>query len=237
MGGTPYSTVDGAGSLYLTFGGGEAFGGELHQVNLKTGAVRTVATGLGNLRGVAVAGAYAYVASFDGALQKVDIATGSHTTLASGLQALFGVGRHGNTTYATDGQGELIAVPDGGKARVVSSAVGFSEGIAFSASGLVYTADMGAGNIVETNPATGVSRILASQAYEPTSISVGTDGQVYFLFGDEVIRLNPATGQQTNVRDLEDPGIFEFSLTPGGSTAYAVDQVGGVWRINDVTGQ
>jgi len=37
--------------------------------------------------------------------------------LAAGLPSLFGVARVGATTYATDTQGELLAVPDGGARR------------------------------------------------------------------------------------------------------------------------
>ncbi|WP_228562669.1 hypothetical protein [Catenulispora rubra] len=230
LGGYAAEVTDGAGSMYLTYGYGD-----LRKVNLTTGAASTVATGLGNLRGVAVDGANAYVVSYDGTIQSVNLATGSHSTLASGLQPLFGVARHGSTTYATDARGELIAVPDGGSARVVAGAVGFSEGIAFSASGAAYTADMMSGNILETDLGTGASQILASQDYEPTSITVGNDGLIYVLVAGEVMRVNPATGQQANVSDI-DANIFSLSFTASG-TAYAVDENGNLWRLAGVTGQ
>ena len=107
---------DNAGAVYLAYSGGD-----LLKLDLATGALSTVTTGLGNLRGVAVAGGNAYITNFDGALQQVSLATGSHRTLAAGLPSLFGVARFGITTYAIDTNGELIAVPDGGTARVVAT--------------------------------------------------------------------------------------------------------------------
>jgi streptogramin lyase len=220
---------DNQGAVYVTYGEGV-----LRKVTLATGSVSTVATGLGNLRGLAVSGGSAYVASFDGTLQQVNLTTGSHRTLASGLSSLFGVGRYGNTTYATDGQGRLIAVPDGGSAHVVAT-VGFSVGIAFDAAGNAYTASMGANEIVRTDVATGATRSLAEADYEPTSISVGSDGLVYFEVGGEVVRLNPITGVESNVTELENINGFEFALATSGNAYEVYDDV--LWQINDLIGR
>jgi hypothetical protein len=230
--GSPLSAVsDGAGSAYLPYQTGE-----LRKVNLTTGAASTVATGLGNLRGVALSGGSAYVTSFDGTLQQVTVATGAHRTLAAGLPSLFGVARVGATTYATDGQGELLAVPDGGAPRVVTTGIGFSEGVAFDAAGFAYTADMMTGRVLQTNPATGATRVLATETYEPTSISVGPDGLVYFEVGAEVLRVNPATGQQSHVTNLVGLNPGDFTLASSGD-AYAADVNGGgsVWKIAGLT--
>lgn len=220
---------DNQGAVYVTYGEGV-----LRKVTLATGAVSTVATGLGNLRGLAVSGGSAYVASFDGTLQQVNLATGSHRTIASGLPSLFGVGRYGNTTYVTDGDGRLVAVPDGGSARVVAT-VGFSLGVAFDAAGHAYTASMGANEIVRTDLATGATRSLAEVDYEPTSISVGSDGLVYFEVGDEAVRLNPATGVQSNVGEIDGVNGFDFALATSGNAYEVYD--GELWQINDLIGR
>jgi sugar lactone lactonase YvrE len=218
---------DNAGAVYLAYSGGD-----LLKLDLATGALDTVTTGLGNLRGVAVAGGNAYITSFDGRLQQVDLATGSHRTLAAGLPSLFGVARFGTTTYVADGNGEIVAVPDGGTARVVATGLGFSYGLAFDKAGLAYTADMGQGRILQTNVTTGATRVLASEAYEPTSISVGGDGLVYFQVGDEVKRVNPTTGVQSHVTNLLGINAFSFSLAASGDAYTAND---GLWRINGLT--
>ncbi|MDV9174740.1 hypothetical protein R6V09_32095 [Streptomyces sp. W16] len=218
---------DNAGAVYLAYSGGD-----LLKLDLATGALDTVTTGLGNLRGVAVAGGSAYITSFGGTLQQVDLATGARRTLAAGLPSLFGVARFGTTTYVTDGNGEIVAVPDGGTSRVVATGLGFSYGLAFDKAGLAYTADMGQGRILQTNVATGTTRVLADQSYEPTSISVGGDGLVYFQVGDEVKRVNPVTGVQSHVANLLGINAFSFSLAASGDAYTASD---GLWRINGLT--
>ncbi|MEU6196593.1 hypothetical protein [Streptomyces sp. NPDC047061] len=225
---------DNAGSVYLAYSGGD-----LLKLDLATGALSTVTTGLGNLRGVAVADGSAYITSFDGTLQKVTLATGSRRTLAAGLPALFGVARFGTTTYVTDTNGEIVAVPDDGTARVVATGLGFSYGfsygLAFDRAGLAYTADMGLGRILQTNVATGATRVLADEAYEPTSISVGGDGLVYFQVGDEVKRVNATTRVQSHVTNIVGINSFSFSLAASGDAYTAGSGQDGLWRIAGLT--
>lgn len=221
---------DNAGALYLAYSGGD-----LLKLDLATGALDTVTTGLGNLRGVAVADGSAYITAFDGTLQQVTLATGARRTLAAGLPSLFGVARFGTTTYVTDGNGEIVAVPDGGTSRVVATGLGFSYGLAFDKAGLAYTADMGQGRILQTNVATGTTRVLASETYEPTSISVGGDGLVYFMVGDEVKRVNAATGVQSHVTNLVGINTFSFSLAASGDAYMAGGAGDGLWRIVGLT--
>ena len=109
---------------------------------------------------------------------------------------------------------------------------GFSEGIAFDAAGAAYTAAMGLNEIVRTDVATGATQVLASEDYEPTSISVGRDGLVYALVGDEVVRLNPSIGVQSDVTEIDGINPFEFSLAASGN-AYAVYGTG-LWKITDL---
>ncbi|MGI3200598.1 hypothetical protein ACRJ4W_22985 [Streptomyces sp. GLT-R25] len=222
---------DNAGAVYLAYSGGD-----LLKLDLASGALTTVTTGLGNLRGVAVADGSAYITNFDGMLQQVDLATGSRRTLAAGLPSLFGVTRVGSTTYVTDGKGEIVAVPDGGTPHVVATGLGFSYGIAFDKAGAAYTADMMTGRILQTNVTTGATRVLASQAYEPTSISVGGDGLVYFLVAGEVKRVNPVTGVQSHVTNINGINSFSFSLAESGD-AYTTGNGGGegLWRIAGLT--
>ncbi|MGW3285294.1 hypothetical protein ACWDR3_11705 [Streptomyces sp. NPDC001002] len=221
---------DNAGSLYLAYSGGD-----LLKLDLASGALTTVTTGLGNLRGVAVADGNAYITNFDGVLQQVSLATGSRRTLASGLPSLFGVARVGTTTYVTDGNGEIVAVPDGGAARVVATGLGFSYGLAFDKAGLAYTADMMTGRILQTNVTTGATRTLVTQAYEPTSISVGPDGLVYFQVVHEVKRVNPVTGVQSHVTNLVGVNSFSFSLAASGDAYTAGSSNDGLWRIVGLT--
>jgi len=220
---------DNAGAVYLAYSGGD-----LLKLDLATGALTTVTTGLGNLRGVAVADGSAYITAFDGTLQQVTLATGSRRTLAAGLPSLFGVARSGATTYVTDGNGEIVAVPDGGTPRVVATGLGFSYGLAFDTAGLAYTADMMTGRILQTNVATGTTRVLASQTYEPTSISVGGDGLVYFQVANEVKRVNAVTGVQSHVTNIVGVNSFSFSLAASGD-AYTTGNGDGLWRITGLT--
>jgi hypothetical protein len=228
LGAVSGAVSDDAGSVYLTYGSGE-----LRRVTLATGATSTVATGLGNLRGVAVAGGNAYIAGFGGALQQVSLATGSRRTLAAGLPSLYGVARAGTTTYVSAANGEILAVPDGGSPRVVAAGLGFSYGIALDNAGFAYTADMGTGNIQQTNLTTGATRTLFVANYEPTSISVGNDGLIYFLAGDGVDRVNPTTRVESHVAGVI-LSMFEFALAPSGA-AYTVDGPGSLWQINGLT--
>ena len=228
VGSTSGAVSDDAGSAYLTYGSGE-----LRKVSLATGATSTIATGLGNLRGVAVAGGNAYIASFDGTLQQVTLATGSRRTLAAGLPPLYGVARAGTTTYVTDANGEILAVPDGDSPHVVAARLGFSYGIALDNAGFAYTADMFTGNIQQTDLATGATRTLFVANYEPTSIGVGNDGLIYFFAGDGVDRVNPTTKVESHVANVV-LNMFEFALAPSGA-AYTVDGAGTLWQINGLT--
>ncbi|MFB7275014.1 hypothetical protein [Streptomyces sp. NPDC056244] len=226
-----YDTDDNA---YLTYQNGD-----LRKVNLVTGARSTVAQGLGNLRGIAVDGAgSAYVGDFDGNLRKVDLTTGQHRLLASGLGALHGIVHRGTTTYATGGSGKLYELKEGGTVRVVASGLGLSQGIALDGRGRAYTADMFTGRILQTDLATGTTRTLATQFYEPTSISVAADGQVYFAVGNEVTRLNPDTGVGTPVASIRGLNFLAFKLDRNGN-AYTtqVTGTGSLWKISNLVPQ
>jgi len=217
-----------AGAVYVLYD----TSGELRKINVATGAITSIATGLGNnLRRFSVTNGNAYVTSWDGSLQQVDLATGSHRVLAAGLQPLFAVAHTGTTTYVIDINGQLIAVPDAGSPRVVTTGLGLCYGIAFDKAGLAYTGDLMTGSIRQTNLTTGETRTLATAQYEPTSVTVANDGQVYFLVGDIVNRLNPATRVVTSITTLS-LSSFEFALTPSG-TAYSAS--GALWQINGLT--
>ncbi|MFF2524109.1 SMP-30/gluconolactonase/LRE family protein [Streptomyces liangshanensis] len=223
------SVLDGAGNAYITY-----VNGDLRKVALASGATTTVARGLGNLRGVDLDGAGgAYVGDFDGNLRKVDLATGSQELLASGLGPLHGIVHGAGVTYATGGAGKLYEVRPGRAVRVVASGLGLSQGIALDAKGLAYTADMMTGRILQTDLTTGTVKSLAKEQYEPTSISVGSDGQVYFAVGSEVTRLNPVTGQAVAIATLRGLNSVFFKVDRNGD-AYATDVAGGggsLWRI------
>jgi len=232
--GEPLTAVpDGHGSAYVPFQTGE-----LRKVDLTSGVSTSVATGLGNLRGAALDGkGSAYVTNFDGALVKVDLATGAHTTLAGGLGSLFAVARSTDSTYVTDAQGDLIQVKDGQSPHVVSNDIGFSEGIALDGGGSAYTADMMTGRILRTDLSTGATTTLSNENYEPQSISIGPDGLVYFEVGDEVIRLDPATGQTSHVTNIVGLNSGTFTTTANGD-AYAVayNSNGSIWKIAGLAG-
>ncbi|WP_327235278.1 hypothetical protein OG349_16250 [Streptomyces sp. NBC_01317] len=234
--GEPVSSVlDASGNAYITY-----VNGDLRKVALATGATTTVARGLGNLRGVDLDGnGSAYVGDFDGNLRKVNLATGSQELLAGGLGPLHGV-VHGaaGVTYATGGAGKLYEVRPGRPVRVVASGLGLSQGIALDGKGLAYTADMMSGRILRTDLATGAVKSLATEQYEPTSISVGSDGQVYFAVGSEVTRLNPVTGQAVEIATLRGLNSVFFRVDKNGD-AYATDVVSGggsLWKITGLVG-
>ncbi|MFE4640058.1 hypothetical protein [Streptomyces sp. NPDC056730] len=229
--GEPVDAAYGTGdNAYLTYQNGE-----LRTVNLVTGARSTVAAGLGNLRGIALDGTgsgSAYVGDFDGNLREVDLATGRRRLLASGLGALHAIAHSGTTIYATGGSGKLYEVQESGTVRVVASGLGLSQGIALDGRGGAYTADMFTGRILRTDLTTGATRTVATQFYEPTSISVAADGQVYFAVGNEVTRLNPDTGVGTRVASVRGLNFFAFELDRNGN-AYTtqVTGTGSLWKI------
>jgi len=217
------------GLVYVLY----ATSGELREINVATAAIRSIATDLGNnLRGFSVTNGNAYVTSWDGSLQQVDLATGSHRILAGGQLPLFAVTHSGTTTYVVDLDGRLLAVPDAGSPRVVSNYVGFSLSISLDNKGLAYTGDLMTGDILQTNLATGETRSLATQQYEPASVTVANDGQIYFMVGDQIRRMNPTTGLVTTITILSLNGINEFALASDGA-AYAAG--GDMWQINGLT--
>ncbi|MFC8826886.1 hypothetical protein ACFT9I_16270 [Streptomyces sp. NPDC057137] len=221
---------DGQGSAYVTYQNGD-----LRKVDLASGASAVVARGLGNLRGIDVHGGSAYVVDFGGSLQRVDLATGARQVLASGLGALQAVVHDAavGSTYVTGGDGRLVEVRDGRDPRVVADGLGLSQGIALDGKGNAYTADMMAGRVLRTKLATGATETLASETYEPTSISVGPDGQVYFAVADQVTRLDPATGRKVHFADIRGLNSVGFTMDERGD-AYATDLGGGggsLWRI------
>ncbi|WP_066956308.1 hypothetical protein [Streptomyces lushanensis] len=223
-----YDTSDNA---YLTYQNGD-----LLKVNTVTGARSTVARGLGNLRGIAIDDTgSAYVGDFDGNLRKVDLATGRHQLLASGLGSLHGIARNGTTTYATGGSGKLYELKEGGTVRVVASGLGLSQGIALDGRGRAYTADMFTGRILRTDLTSGTTRTLATEFYEPTSISVAADGHVYFAVGSEVTRLDPDTGVGAPIASIRGLNFLAFKLDRNGN-AYTtqVTGTGSLWKITNL---
>ncbi|MET9479991.1 hypothetical protein [Streptomyces sp. NPDC006638] len=229
------SVLDASGNAYITY-----VGGDLRKVVLATGATTTVAKGLGNLRGVDLDGdGSAYVGDFDGNLRKVNLATGSQQLLAGGLGPLHGIVHSAaGVTYATGGAGKLYEVRAGQPVRVVASGLGLSQGIALDGKGRAYTADMMTGRILQTDLTTGAVKSLAREQYEPTSISVGSDGQVYFAVGSEVTRLNPVTGEAVEIATLRGLNSVFFRVDRNGD-AYATDVVSGggsLWKITGLVG-
>ncbi|MFJ2650365.1 hypothetical protein ACIO1C_27040 [Streptomyces sp. NPDC087420] len=228
------SVVDASGNAYITYANGD-----LRKVALASGAKTTVAKGLGNLRGVDLDGnGGAYVGDFDGNLRKVNLATGSQELLAAGLGPLHGIVHSAGVTYATGGAGKLYEVRPGQPVRVVAAGLGLSQGIALDGKGFAYTADMMTGRILQTDLASGAVKSLAKEQYEPTSISVGSDGQVYFAVGSEVTRLNPVTGQAVEIATLRGLNSVFFKVDKNGD-AYATDVVSGggsLWKITGLVG-
>ncbi|MFI6085062.1 hypothetical protein ACIBBB_29535 [Streptomyces sp. NPDC051217] len=221
---------DGPGSAYVTYQNGD-----LREVDLVSGGSVVVARGLGNLRGVDVHGGSAYVVDFGGSVQRVDLGSGAREVLASGLGALQAVVHDGGSgsTYVTGGDGQLVEVREsGGAPRVVAGGLGLSQGIALDGKGNAYTADMMAGRVLRTELATGDTETLASETYEPTSISVGPGGQVYFAVADQVTRLDPATGRKTHFANIRGLNSVGFTMDERGD-AHATDLGGGgsLWRI------
>ncbi|MFD3521274.1 hypothetical protein [Streptomyces sp. NPDC058653] len=225
---------DGQGGAYVTYQNGD-----LREVDLASGTSTVVARGLGNLRGIDVHGSRAYVVDFGGSLQRVDLGTGARQVLASGLGALQAVVHDGasGSTYVSGNEGRLVEVRESGAPRVVAERLGLSQGIALDGRGNAYTADMMAGRVLRTELATGATETLASETYEPTSISVGPDGQVYFAVADQVTRLDPATREKVHFANIRGLNTAGFTMDERGD-AYATDlgAGGSLWRIPGLGG-
>ncbi|MEU3983795.1 hypothetical protein AB0F77_27565 [Streptomyces sp. NPDC026672] len=224
--------TDNAGHDYQTFSDGRVV-----EVTTATGATRTVARGLGNLRGVAADGAgHVFTGDFDGNITKIDLATGSTVRLASGLGSAQGLAYRDGAVYVAGGSGKLFEVREGAPVRTVASNIGYSQSIALDGKGAAYTGDMFTGRILRINLAGGAVTTVATEAYEPDSLSYGPDGRVYFAVSDELHRYDPATGRETLVTRLS--GLYSYLLTidtQGVAHAISNAQNGSVWQIEGLT--
>lgn len=224
---------DDAGNVYATYQHGE-----LKKIDTATGRAVTVATGLGNLRGIALDGrGNAYVGDFDGRLHKVDLDTGADRIVATRLGPVQAVAWTAEGVYAVSGDSKLYQVRENDQPpRLVATGTGFSQSIALDGRGNAYLGNMMAGQILRVDLATGQVRTLLSRVYEPTSVSLGRDGGVYFLEVDTVSRLDPGTGSSVEVTLVRGLNTVGFRLDRN-EVAWAADSRdgGALWRITGLT--
>ncbi|MBV2353900.1 hypothetical protein KUM39_05925 [Streptomyces sp. J2-1] len=224
--------TDSLGHDYQTFRDGRVV-----EVTTATGAVRTVAQGLGNLRGVAADGTgHLYTGDFDGNITKVDLATGGTTRIASGVGAAQGLAYGNGAVYVVGNAGKLFEVREGQPVRTVASGIGYSQSVALDGKGSAYTGDMFTRRILRVNISSGAVTTVATDAYEPDSLSYGPDGRVYFTVGSDVHRYDPASGAHTVAARLN--GLYTFTLTldrQGVAQAVSSGQNGSVWQVEGLT--
>ncbi|MCE7010396.1 hypothetical protein LWC34_47470 [Kibdelosporangium philippinense] len=211
---------DGQGNAYAT-----TWDGNLIKVNTKA----VVASGLGNLRGIAADATGVYVAEFNGTVLKVDPATGARQVIASGLNvSLQGVARHQELTYVVGGN-SLYEI--GTATRVVSNSIGMGMDVAIHGT-TAYVADLG-GKIKQVDLVTGSTKDLLKGAYDPTHVGVLGDGTVYFIEAGFLLHhVDPRTQQDTVLGELRGVNAIDFSLEPNGK-ALVSDWSGNgkVWQL------
>ncbi|MEV5177845.1 hypothetical protein AB0L10_44165, partial [Streptomyces flaveolus] len=224
--------TDNAGHDYQTYSDGRVV-----EVTTATGAVRTVAQGLGNLRGVAADGAgHVYTGDFDGNVSKVDLATGKATRIGTGVGSAQGLAYANGSVYVVGGSGKFFEVREGQPVRTVASGLGYAQSIALDGEGSAYIGDMFSRRILRIGLAAGTVTPVATEAYEPDSLSYGPDGRVYFTVSDELHRYDPATG--THVVAARLGGVFTYTLTlDKQGVAHLISDVqnGSAWQLSGLT--
>ncbi|MFF1819763.1 hypothetical protein ACFVWG_20855 [Kribbella sp. NPDC058245] len=211
--GEPVDTAeDSHGNLFITYQNGE-----LRKVVPSTGQNTQIATGLGNLRGLALDNqGSAYLANFNGQLQKVNLTTGAKSIVFTNSTSLHAVAYSAGAAYVSTGSGELWQITVDQPPRKLAANIGYTETIALDNKDNAYTGDMFGNRIQRTNLITGTTRTVTTTSYEMTSVSVGTDGCIYFALGSEVWQLDPETSQKRVVAQLP-PSAFRWNLQADGS--------------------
>lgn len=167
----------------------EQTGGRLSAIDLATGQVSAVASGLGEPWGVAAddEGRRAYVSTFDGAtftgsLLAVDVSTGGVTTIASGLSSPRGVTLNDAETTAyliqfRDFRGSELSAIDLATGATTTLATGmiFPTFVELDAAEtLAYVTDAGSGEILAVNLADGrITAVACQDLTNPTGIALG----------------------------------------------------------------
>jgi sugar lactone lactonase YvrE len=222
-----YTAEDSQGNLFMTYQDGQ-----LRKVVPSTGQNVQIATGLGNLRGLALDNqGNAYVANFNGQLQKVNLASGAKSIVFTNSTALHAVAYSAGSAYVSTGGGELWQVIAGQSPRKLTAQIGYTDTVALDNKGNAYTGDMFGNRIQRTDLTTGATQTVTTTSYEMTSVSVGSDGRIYFALGSEVWQLDPATSQKRVIAQLP-PSAFRWNLNADGSLLLPG---GTTYRIKNLT--
>jgi hypothetical protein len=186
--------------------------------------------------------------TLNGGIIEVDPSTGSQTPISPGV---------GRTSITVGPDGDIFVVdqnPLDGVIRVnyktgASATISFSgyfvapHGVAISATGEIFVADLG-GGIIRVNSTTGAQAVVSfgGNLTAPTNLAVERSGNLLVVtgaFGGNIrglVRVDPLTGNQTVVSS---GGLFRrpHDITIDGSgKALIVDFDAGVIRVDPVTG-
>ncbi|MBI3961173.1 MAG: hypothetical protein HY335_00355 [Deinococcus sp.] len=173
--------------------------GQLVQVDLASGQSTTVATGLGNPVGVAVAGAVAVVAErATGRLSSVDLATGTTTTLVQDLAGPVGVaalpdGSRVVVTESTSGQLAVVSLSDGTR-QVIAEGLASPAAVAVRGNTALVSTALG---LVQVDLSAGTVTTLAADAPLASGVAVANGTVLLSVSGQGVVKVDLATGAVT----------------------------------------
>jgi streptogramin lyase len=221
----PFGDVDGlaqdpaSGDLFV----GTSNGNGLFRLNLSTGAVTTVLSGV-SPSGLAFGPsgdlffanqsfpAPATVVRFDVASGVVE---GTFPNTPNGNPVGLAFGPTGDLFVSSLGTGAAAPV-----ARINPNTGAFLQGYAaglsnpyeleFGPDGTLFVANFGAGNVVRLNTATGATSVLRGGLAFPRGLAFGPDGNLYVTSGTDILALNPTTGATVNTIPVGTTGGAQY---------------------------
>src|SRR5262245_11411454 len=224
----------------------EWFSGSLASVDLRTGQVRRVATGLqGPNKGLEVTDdlSTAYVAeSIRNAVSAVDLATGTRRTVSTNVGAPNGLvlDRSQTTAYVTDYQnGRLLSLDlVTGNVQVILTGFGAPNGLTIDAAGTtLYIADYLQGTLTRVDLASGSPTVVASNLGGPVDVALDASETLAYVSGVDGGRLLQVDLSSGAVTVLESGLPGPRGLKRYGNTLYVGEwDTGGLDTIDLATG-
>jgi len=161
--------------------------GELSRVDLSTGQVTLVASGLQNPHGLALgaAGSVAYVTEGD-RLSRVAIATGAISTVASGLSSPHGVALSvdGTQAYVAESPAGRVSAVDLTSGAVTALATGFSQpvGVAVDGDGMdAYVTTYDGGALSRISLTSGQVTLVNGSLGGPYGLAISSDESLAYV--------------------------------------------------------
>ncbi|WP_035847655.1 Vgb family protein [Kitasatospora azatica] len=218
---------------------GDQGGQKLSAVDLATGAKRVVATGLGDIRDVAVDGnGTAYTADYGGArLVAVGLVSGSSPRSVATVAGAYGVALDGagKAYVANWAGGQLFAVDlQTGQSQMITDGMPYASGVALDGNGKVYVGQREGGALYEVTLADRTKRVLTTLPGAcATRVALDGAGYAYVVdsSGGRLFLVSLADGAQRVVAT----GLgssYGLALDRGNGRIYVSNREGQLWRLS-----